>query len=97
MVRAANPLHVHGDTSEAAYRRFRGRVVDVFTEAGIEPAVQCWYVFSTALLGWLANEQGGPPTDPPPRFEVFLDVLIGGLPPVGDRLGEARTSRRNEE
>lgn len=65
----------HGPVERAAVRAF---------ELGGHPhayACQCWYVFGTAVMGWLAAEQAGFPADPPMDFDVLVDVLLRGTAP----------------
>jgi AcrR family transcriptional regulator len=64
-----------------AFGRLRGRVVDAFRQAGAsaEMAEQSWYIFGLAVVQWLAAQQAdlGPGV---PRFDLFLDTLLRGLP-----------------
>ncbi len=76
--RTARP-HRHS----AAFGRLRGEVVAAFTNAGVEsePAEQSWYIFITSVVSWLAVQEN--PLDlghTAPRFELFLGVLLRGLP-----------------
>jgi AcrR family transcriptional regulator len=85
--RTARP-HRHSAT---AFERMRGGVIRAFTNAGVsaELAEQSWYVFGTSVVSWLAAQEsslelGGTR----PRFDLFLDVLLRGLParePAGER------------
>ncbi|MFD7661860.1 TetR/AcrR family transcriptional regulator [Streptomyces sp. NPDC059788] len=66
-----------------ALGRLRQEVVTAFTNAGIapEPAEQSWYIFITTVVGWLAVQEN--PLDlggGAPRFDLFLDTLLRGLP-----------------
>ncbi|MFE0019910.1 TetR/AcrR family transcriptional regulator [Amycolatopsis sp. NPDC059021] len=65
-----------------AFDRLRDKVIAVFRQAGLArgPATQSWYVFSTAMVGWLALEHQHTTERPAPRFESFLAVLLRGLP-----------------
>ncbi|GGV05027.1 hypothetical protein GCM10010211_85140 [Streptomyces albospinus] len=57
-------------------------VVTAFTLGGLPPerARQRWYVFATAVLGWLAAEESGRfPADPPMDFDAMLEVLLANL------------------
>jgi hypothetical protein len=46
-----------------------------------ELAEQSWYIFGTSLVSWLAaQEQTLHTGDGGPRFDLFLDVLLRGLP-----------------
>ncbi|GCD45071.1 TetR/AcrR family transcriptional regulator [Streptomyces paromomycinus] len=68
-----------------ALGRLRQEVVTAFTNAGVAPelAEQSWYIFITTVVGWLAVQET--PSDLPfnhgaPRFDLFLDTLLRGLP-----------------
>jgi AcrR family transcriptional regulator len=66
-----------------AFGRLRGSVVTAFTDAGVSPhlAEQSWYVFITSLVSWLAvQEHPLDLGDSTPRFDLFLDTLLRGLP-----------------
>jgi hypothetical protein len=63
--------------------RLRSTVITTFTDAGVEAALaeQSWYIFVVSIVSWLAvleNPLGLGPSAP--RFELFLDVLVRGLP-----------------
>ncbi|MEU6174072.1 TetR family transcriptional regulator [Streptantibioticus parmotrematis] len=65
------------------FERMRGEVVTAFTEAGVSPelAEQSWYIFITSVVSWLAvHENPLDLGDAAPRFELFLDTLLRGLP-----------------
>ncbi|MCE4943584.1 MULTISPECIES: TetR/AcrR family transcriptional regulator [Streptomyces] len=67
----------------ASFGRLRTEVVTAFTNAGVRPdlAEQSWYVFITSVVSWLAAQEN--PLElghAAPRFELFLDVLLRGLP-----------------
>ncbi|WP_127151908.1 TetR/AcrR family transcriptional regulator [Streptomyces lydicus] len=56
--------------------------VTAFTLGGLAPerAHQRWYVFATAVLGWLAAEEAGRfPAHPPMDFEALVEVLLAGV------------------
>jgi AcrR family transcriptional regulator len=77
--RVARP-HRHDPES---FGRLRSAVIDAFSAAGISPglAEQSWYVFATSLVSWLAATEA--PLDlgtAQPRFDLFLDSLLRGLP-----------------
>jgi hypothetical protein len=77
--RVARP-HRHNLES---FGRLRASVVAAFTAAGVEVqlAEQSWYTFGSSLVSWLAAAEA--PLDlgtSPPRFELFLDSLLRGLP-----------------
>jgi len=66
-----------------AFGRLRDRVVAAFRMAGASPelAEQSWYVFGLGVVQWLGARQEGVAAGPSePRFELFLDVLLRGLP-----------------
>jgi hypothetical protein len=77
--RTARP-HRHNPGS---FGRLREGVVKAFTAAGVSPelAEQSWYIFGTSVVSWLgAQETSLELGDTAPRFELFLDVLLRGLP-----------------
>ena len=72
--------HRHNPDS---FGRLRERVVAAFVTAGAEPAEaeQSWYVFGLGVVQWLGTAE----TDlglgtARPRFDLFLDTLLRGLP-----------------
>jgi AcrR family transcriptional regulator len=77
--RVARP-HRHNPES---FGRLRAAVTGAFAVAGTGPelAEQSWYIFGTSIVSWLAA------TEAPlglgaaePRFDLFLDSLLRGLP-----------------
>jgi AcrR family transcriptional regulator len=72
--------HRHGPHS---LERVRAEVMSAFDGAGVGPglAEQSWYIFITGVVSWLAGQETplglGASA---PRFELFLDVLLRGLP-----------------
>ncbi|MEU7636804.1 TetR family transcriptional regulator [Streptomyces sp. NPDC039016] len=69
--------------SSHSFGRLRSEVIAAFTNAGVDPdlAEQSWYIFITSVVSWLAAQEN--PLDlghGAPRFELFLDVLLRGLP-----------------
>ncbi|HZZ50173.1 MAG TPA: TetR/AcrR family transcriptional regulator [Pseudonocardia sp.] len=63
--------------------RLQSAIVAAFTDAGVgaDLAEQSWYIFTTSVVGWLALQEN--PLDlgsSTPRFGVFLDALLRGLP-----------------
>lgn len=63
--------------------RLRNAVITVFTDAGVEAdlAEQSWYIFVVSIISWLAVLENPLELGPShPRFELFLDVLVRGLP-----------------
>ncbi|GAA1987759.1 TetR/AcrR family transcriptional regulator [Kitasatospora viridis] len=72
----------HRHTGQAL-GRLRGGVIAAFVDAGVAPelAEQSWYVFITSVVGWLAvQEQPLELGGSAPRFDLFLDTLLRGLP-----------------
>lgn len=77
--RTARP-HRH---SAEAFGRLRAGVIGAFTAAGVdaEAAEQSWYIFGVSVVGWLATAEGGAELgSSAPRFDLFLDALLRGLP-----------------
>ncbi len=69
--------------SAHSFGRLRGAVVAAFTNSGVAPdlAEQSWYIFITTVVGWLAVQEH--PLElgvGAPRFELFLDAMLRGLP-----------------
>ena len=66
-----------------SFERLRAAIIGAFTVAGTEPelAEQSYYIFLTSVVGWLAVQEAplhlGTTA---PRFELFLDALLRGLP-----------------
>jgi AcrR family transcriptional regulator len=61
----------------------RSRVIRAFEVAGASPemAAQSWYVFGLSVVQWLGAQQTGHDLGPvAPRFDLFLDTLLRGLP-----------------
>jgi AcrR family transcriptional regulator len=77
--RVARP-HRHNPQS---FGRLRAAVTGAFTAAGVSPelAEQSWYIFGTSVVSWLAATEAplGLGTAEP-RFDLFLDSLLRGLP-----------------
>jgi AcrR family transcriptional regulator len=66
-----------------SFGRLQGQVIMAFRAAGAAPemAVQSWYVFGLAVVQWLGAQQSGHDLGPvAPRFDLFLDTLLRGLP-----------------
>jgi AcrR family transcriptional regulator len=66
-----------------AFNRLRDRVVSAFKLAGASDdlAEQSWYIFGLGVVQWLGAQQMGHDLGPnAPRFDLFLDVLLRGLP-----------------
>jgi AcrR family transcriptional regulator len=77
--RTARP-HRHNSES---FGRLRTEVITAFTESGVKPglAEQSWYIFITSVVSWLAAQENPLDLGPSaPRFELFLDTLLRGLP-----------------
>lgn len=77
--RVARP-HRHNPES---FGRLRAAVTGAFSAAAVSPemAEQSWYIFGTSVVSWLAAAEAplGLGTSEP-RFELFLDSLLRGLP-----------------
>jgi AcrR family transcriptional regulator len=66
-----------------SFGRLRNQVIMAFRTGGAAPemAVQSWYVFGLAVVQWLGAQQSGHDLGPvAPRFDLFLDTLLRGLP-----------------
>jgi AcrR family transcriptional regulator len=66
-----------------SFGRLRDQVIMAFRAAGASPemAVQSWFVFGLAVVQWLGAQQSGHDLGPvAPRFDLFLDTLLRGLP-----------------
>jgi AcrR family transcriptional regulator len=78
-------LHVarpHRHNPES-FGRLRDRVIEAFTAAGATPAMaeQSWYVFGLSVVQWLGARHIAHDIGPAgPRFDLFLDTLLRGLP-----------------
>lgn len=67
----------------ASFHRLRTAITDAFGKAGAEPglAEQSYYIFMTSLVSWLAVQEAPLALgEHAPRFELFLDSLLRGLP-----------------
>jgi AcrR family transcriptional regulator len=77
-----------------SFGRIRGEVIGAFVGSGVDPvmAEQSWYIFITSVISWLAIQENPLDLgDSAPRFELFLDTLLRGLParePGFEREGE---------
>ncbi|MDF0532552.1 TetR family transcriptional regulator [Tsukamurella sp. 8F] len=72
--------HTH---NEQSFGHLRERVVHAFRLAGASEAMaeQSWHVFGISVVTWLGAAQAGVDAGPGrPRFELFLDTLLRGLP-----------------
>lgn len=77
--RVAAP-HRHNPVS---YGLLRDRATRAFELAGAdgELAVQSWHIFSIGVITWLGAQQGAHDFGPTqPRFDLYLDTLLRGLP-----------------
>jgi AcrR family transcriptional regulator len=66
-----------------ALGRIRAEVISAFEGAGVRPelAEQSWFIFISSVVSWLAVQEHPLDLGPSaPRFELFLDVLLRGLP-----------------
>jgi AcrR family transcriptional regulator len=69
--------------SSRSFGRLRTEVITAFTNTGVQPdlAEQSWYIFITSVVSWLAAQENPLGLgDSAPRFELFLDTLLRGLP-----------------
>ncbi|AGP61190.1 TetR/AcrR family transcriptional regulator [Streptomyces rapamycinicus] len=95
---AARVAHPHRH-NPASFGRLRERVEAAFIAAGASPeaAQQSWYVFALGIVQWLGGTDQGVSMDgAPPRFDLFLDTLLRGLParlPVEHPRPDAQRSR----
>ncbi|MCI3277961.1 TetR/AcrR family transcriptional regulator [Streptomyces cylindrosporus] len=67
----------------ASFARLRDRVVGAFRVAGCDEtaAEQSWTVYGLSVVQWVgAVESAGELHGLAPRFDLFLDVLLRGLP-----------------
>jgi AcrR family transcriptional regulator len=67
----------------ASFARLHDKVVHAFTVAGAAPpmAQQSWYAFGLGVVQWLGAHQAGHDLGPDaPRFDLYLGVLLRGLP-----------------
>lgn len=72
--------HTHNARSIARLQRV---IVTAFLDAGVDAdlAEQSWYIFVTSVVGWLAFQENRLDLGPSaPRFAIFLDTLLRGLP-----------------
>lgn len=79
---AAHVAAPHRHNPEA-FGRLHDRVVHAFTTAGASPAMarQSWFAFGLGVVQWLGAHHAGHDLGPEaPRFDLFLDVLLRGLP-----------------
>ena len=77
--RLARP-HQH---NPASLSRLREQVIGAFRVAGAteEMAEQSWYIFATSVVSWLATTENSLGIGAAgPRFDLFLDALLRGLP-----------------
>ncbi|WP_018547878.1 TetR/AcrR family transcriptional regulator [Streptomyces sp. LaPpAH-108] len=90
--RVAAP-HRHAPTP---FARLRDSVTRAFRLAGAdeEMAEQSWYVFGLGVTQWLGARQAGHEIGPSaPRFDLYLDVLLRGLPTREPEDPEAPSAR----
>jgi AcrR family transcriptional regulator len=73
--------HQHNQHS---LHRLETAVIGAFEQGGVDPvfARHGWSIFITTVISWLAHEENPIDLGPEgPGFELFLDVLLRGLPP----------------
>jgi AcrR family transcriptional regulator len=79
---AAHVASPHRHNPES-FARLQDSVVGAFTMAGASPemALQSWFAFGMGVVQWLGAHQAGHDLGPEaPRFDLFLGVLLRGLP-----------------
>ncbi|MHA6616720.1 TetR/AcrR family transcriptional regulator [Pseudonocardia sp. DLS-67] len=79
---AAHVAAPHRHNPEA-FARLHNRVVHAFTAAGADPvmAEHSWIIFGLGVVQWIAAQEAGHDLGPEaPRFDLFLGVLLRGLP-----------------
>lgn len=72
--------HAH---NTQAFTRLQRAITTAFLDAGVSAnlAEQSRYIFVTSVVGWLAVQENGLDLGSgTPRFDLFLDVLLRGLP-----------------
>jgi AcrR family transcriptional regulator len=72
-----------------SFARLRTAVMGAFAAAGVSPplAEQSWYIFATLVVSWLAATEARLNLGTSePRFELFVDSLLRGLPAREDGL-----------
>jgi AcrR family transcriptional regulator len=73
--------HRHNATATA---RLREAIISTLLEASVSPglAEQSYYIFMTSVVSWLAFQENPSHLGVgAPRFDLFLDTLLRGLPP----------------
>jgi AcrR family transcriptional regulator len=68
----------------AATERLHAAIVETLVGAKVDPALaeQAYYIFLTGTVSWIAGQEDSSRPGPNvPRFELFLDSLLRGLPP----------------
>lgn len=79
---AAHVAAPHRHNPES-FARLHNQVVHAFTVAGTSPemAQQSWYTFGLGVVQWLGAQHSDHDLGPDsPRFDLFLDTLLRGLP-----------------
>ncbi|MFT4126315.1 MAG: TetR/AcrR family transcriptional regulator [Gordonia sp. (in: high G+C Gram-positive bacteria)] len=78
---AGHVAHPHRHNPDA-FGRLHQSVVEAFRAGGASPemAEQSWYIFGMGVVQWLGAYQSGHDIGVTPRFDLFLDVLLRGLP-----------------
>jgi AcrR family transcriptional regulator len=72
----------HRHTTQA-FGRLRNEIITAFRNDGVDAAMaeQSWYIYITTVVSWLAVQENPLDLgDTAPRFELFLDALLRGLP-----------------
>ncbi|OBB81483.1 TetR family transcriptional regulator [Mycobacterium colombiense] len=63
--------------------RLHDAIVTAFRDSGVSAdlAEQSYYIYVTSLISWLAHQENPLRIEPKmPRFDLFLDTLLRGLP-----------------
>ena len=63
--------------------RLHSAIAEAFLDAGVSAdlAEQSYYIFTTSVVSWLAFQENPLGLGPnAPRFDLFLDTLLRGLP-----------------
>lgn len=83
-----------------AFGRLRDQVIEAFIVAGApaDMAVQSWYIFGVGVTQWLGVQQSTHDLGPEaPRFDLFLDTLLRGLPARTPCEAPAQAARRHSD
>lgn len=79
---AAHVAAPHRHNPES-FERLRGQVITAFRAAGAGPemAEQSWYIYGLSVVRWIGADHADYDLgQSPPRFDLFLETLLRGLP-----------------